>query len=180
MNREKLAAVFSFILIFAFNSVDNAIAPLVTPLSRAFAVQAGHALWLISACTAGTVVGLIFGPAALDKLKTDKLLLLALFGLVASQVLFGFSENFRLALALRGISGVCAGLIATIMWRLAFHGVSKENMPVMMAVLMSARPLATAIGVPLSAIGAWKYSWQTPVWAMAAITAAGGFFLHGT
>ncbi|MDQ7772570.1 MAG: MFS transporter [Elusimicrobiales bacterium] len=176
--REKLAIIFSFVLIFAFNTADNAIAPLVGPLSEAFGVGAGQALWLITACTAGTVAGLIVGPAALRALHPARFLLLSAAALAATQALFALSSSFAAALLFRSISGLGAGFAAVFMWRLAFHGLSKPAMPTMLAVLMSARPLATAIGVPLAALGAWKMSWQTPVWAVAALTAAGGLALY--
>ncbi len=55
----------------------------------------------------------------------------------------------------------------------------------MVAVLMSARPLATALGVPAAGLLAWRMSWQTPVWAIAGLTTLSGlvlflFFPEGT
>ncbi|HNW43955.1 MAG TPA: MFS transporter [Elusimicrobiales bacterium] len=178
MNREKLAIVFSFIFIFAFNSIDNAIAPLVKPISETFLVPAGKALWLISICTGGTVLALLLGPAILSFFRARRLLLCALATMTAAQGLFALTGSFGAALFFRAVSGFAAGIVATIMWRLTFHGVSKENFPHMIAVLMSARPLATAIGVPLAGLMAWKMSWQTPVWAIAALTTLSGFALY--
>ncbi|MDT8287837.1 MAG: MFS transporter, partial [Elusimicrobiales bacterium] len=176
--REKLAIIFSFILIFAFNTADNAIAPLVGPLAEAFGVGTGEALWLITACTAGTVTGLMIGPAVLRALHPARFLLASAAALAVTQALFAMSSDFSAAILFRTVSGLGAGFIAVFMWRLAFHGLSKPAMPMMLAVLMSARPLATAIGVPLAALGAWKMSWQTPVWAVAALTAASGLALY--
>lgn len=178
MNREKLAIVFSFIFIFAFNSIDNAIAPLVKPISETFMVQGGQALWLISVCTGGTVAALLLGPAILSLFRTRKLLLWTLLVMGAAQALFALSGSFGAAMFFRAVSGFAAGIVATIMWRLTFHGVSKENFPHMIAVLMSARPLATAIGVPLAGLMAWKMNWQTPIWTIAALTTISGFALY--
>lgn len=177
MNREKLAIIFSFVFIFAFNSIDNAIAPLVKPISETFRVPGAEALWLISICTGGTVAALLAGPAILSLLRTRKLLLIVLAVMAAAQALFAFSGSFGPALFFRALSGFAAGLVATIMWRLTFHGVSKENFPHMIAVLMSARPLATAIGVPVACLMALKMNWQTPVWAIAALTTLSGLAL---
>lgn len=177
MNREKLAIVFSFVFIFAFNSIDNAIAPLVRPISETFLIPGERALWLISVCTGGTVAALIAGPAILAAFRPRRLLLGTLLAMGAAQALFALSGSFGAALFFRALAGFAAGLVATIMWRLTFHGVSKENFPHMIAVLMSARPLATAIGVPLAGLMAWKMNWQTPVWAIAGLTTLSGLAL---
>lgn len=176
--REKLAIAFSFIFIFAFNSIDNAIAPLVKPISLTFSITSEKALWFISVCTGGTVAGLLIGPALLGLVRARKLLLWALITMAATQALFALAASFEAALLFRSLSGFAAGLVATVMWRLAFHGVSKENFPAMIAVLMSARPLATALGVPLAGLLAWKISWQTPVWGIAALTTLSGLVLY--
>ena len=178
MNKEMPAILLSFIFIFAFNSIDNAIAPLVGPISSSFLIPPEKALWLISVCTGGTVAALLAGPAILAKFPAKELLLWTLAVMGASQALLAVSGNFGQALALRAVSGFAAGIVATLMWRLTFHGVSKQNFPHMIAVLMSARPLATAIGVPMAGLMAWKMNWQTPVWVIAALTTASGLGLY--
>lgn len=178
MNRERLAILLAFVLIFAFNSIDNAIAPLVKEISRSFHVSDERALWLISSCTGGTVLGLIVGPAVLAANRTRTVLLSVLIAMGAAQVLFPLAPTFGLALVFRAVSGFAAGLIATVMWRLTYHGVSPENYPLMVAVLMSARPLATALGVPAAGLLAWQHDWQTPVWAIAGLTTVSGFLLY--
>ena len=179
MSRERLAIACSFLFLFAFNSIDNAIAPLVRPISEAFAVPAERALWLLSVCTGGTVAGLLVGPAVLGRCRTRPTLLAVLGVMTAAQVLFALTTSWPAALFFRAASGLAAGLVATIMWRLTFHGVSKENFPAMVAVLMSARPLATALGVPAAGLLAWKMDWHTPVWAIAALTGLSGLALYG-
>lgn len=180
MSRERLAILLAFVLIFAFNSIDNAIAPLVKEISRSFHVSDERALWLISSCTGGTVLGLIVGPAVLAAIRTRTVLLVVLIAMAAAQILFPLAPSFGPALAFRAVSGFAAGLIATVMWRLTYHGVSPENYPLMVAVLMSARPLATALGVPAAGLLAWQHDWQTPVWAIAGLTTVSGVLLYLT
>ena len=43
---------------------------------------------------------------------------------------------------------------------------------------MSARPLATAIGVPLAGLLAWKIAWQMPMQIIAALTGISGIVLY--
>ena len=175
---ERLAVVFSFILIFAFNSIDNAVAPMVGPISQHFGVEEARALWLISFCSGGTVVGLFFGPALLQAVPAKRTLAYVVALLAAAQVLFAMSDSFTLANALRCAAGFGAGLVASVMWQLTFHGVSKAYFPAMIAVLMSARPLATAIGVPLAGLMAFNFDWRLPFWVIAAFTAVSGLLLY--
>lgn len=176
---ERLAVIFSFILIFAFNSIDNAISPLASQLGHYFAVSPERALWLISVCTGGTVVGLIFGPALVNRFSARRLLGVTLLLMVGSQVAFAFSSSFMPALMWRAVSGLSAGLVASVMWQLTFHGVSSAYFPAMIAVLMSARPLAVALGVPAAGLAASEYSWQLPILIIAALTGIGGVMLFG-
>ncbi|MDO5295835.1 MAG: MFS transporter [bacterium] len=175
---ERLAVVFSFILIFAFNSIDNAIAPMVGPISQHFGVSEARALWLISFCSGGTVIGLFFGPSLLQAVPAKRCLAYVVGLLAGTQVLFALSASFPLANALRCLAGFSAGLVASVMWQLTFHGVSKAYFPAMIAVLMSARPLATAIGVPAAGLMAFNFSWQLPIWIIAALTAISGWLLY--
>lgn len=176
--KEKLVIVFSFILIFAFNSIDNAVAPLIKPISTFFFVSSERALWLISVCTGGTVVGLLLGPWMLTLVSARRLLAVVLALMAFSQALFALVPGFLLALFFRAVAGFAAGLVASVMWQLTFHGVSKAHFPAMIAVLMSARPLATAIGVPLAGLLAWEVCWQLPVWVIAALTTIAGAALY--
>ncbi|MBQ7568876.1 MFS transporter [bacterium] len=175
---ERLVVVLSFILIFAFNSIDNAIAPMVGPISQHFGVAEARALWLISFCSGGTVVGLFFGPSLLQAVPAKRCLAYVVALLAGAQVLFALSDSFPIANALRCMAGFGAGLVASVMWQLTFHGVSKAYFPAMIAVLMSARPLATAIGVPLAGLMAFNFSWQLPIWVIAALTAVSGLLLY--
>lgn len=176
--RERLVVVLSFVLIFAFNSIDNAIAPLVSPLSAAFGVSEARALWLISVCSGGTVIGLIFGPSLLQALPAKRCLPTIIVAMTAAQILFALSTNFPLACLFRFLAGAGAGLVASVMWQLTFHGVSKAFLPAMIAVLMSARPLATALGVPLAGLLAFNFAWQLPVWVLAILTGLSGLALY--
>lgn len=177
MNKELFTVIFSFILIFAFNCIDNAISPLIKPISESFAVSNASALLLISVCSGATALAMVIGPAMLSYFRAKKLLFWSMLLMALSQCLFALTSNFYAAMGFRAAAGFTAGIIATIMWRITFHGVSEKSFPAMIAVLMSARPLATAIGVPLAGLLAWKINWQTPMWIIAALTAVSGIVL---
>ena len=174
---ERIVVCLAFILIFAFNSVDNAISPIVQALSSDFGVSSERALLFISVCTGGTVVGLIFGPSLVASLKINKLLGWCAAILALSQLSFALSSSFELAMVLRAISGLTAGFIASVMWHLTFHGVSKAYFPAMIAVLMSARPLATALGVPAAGLLTDTYNWHLPITIIAFFTGLSGLAL---
>lgn len=174
---ERVVVFLAFILIFAFNSIDNAISPLAEVIGQSFAIPAHTALLFISFCTGGTVVGLLFGPSLVSAFKSSRLLFYCTLLLALTQAAFVFSSSFELGLVLRALSGLGAGFVASIMWSLTFHGVSKVYFPAMIAVLMSARPLATAIGVPLAGWLTVDFNWRFPLILIALLTAASGLAL---
>lgn len=175
--KEKLAVALSFALIFAFSAVDNAVSPMVKQIAATYAVNMEAVLWFISVCTAGTVLGVFLGPWLVAVLKPLRLLIAATLVLFAAQAGFLLGGNLAAGLAFRFLSGFCTGAIASVMWWLTFHGVQKKYYPAMIAVLMSARPLATAIGVPLAGLLAWESSWQFPYWLLAGLMAVSGLAL---
>ncbi len=174
---ERVVVVLAFILIFAFNSIDNAISPMADVIGQSFSIPAHTALLFISFCTGGTVAGLVFGPSLVSAFKPGKLLFWCTLLLALTQAAFAFSSSFELGLVWRALSGLGAGFVASIMWSLTFHGVSKAYFPAMIAVLMSARPLATAIGVPLAGWLTVDFNWRVPILIIALLTAASGLAL---
>ena len=174
---ERVVVVLAFILIFAFNSIDNAISPMADVIGQSFSIPAHTALLFISFCTGGTVAGLVFGPSLVSAFKSSKLLFWCTLLLALTQAAFAFSSSFELGLVWRALSGLGAGFVASIMWSLTFHGVSKAYFPAMIAVLMSARPLATAVGVPLAGWLTVDFNWRVPIIIIALLTAASGLAL---
>lgn len=174
---ERVVVVLAFILIFAFNSIDNAISPMADVIGQSFNIPAHTALLFISFCTGGTVAGLLFGPSLVSSFKSSKLLFWCTLLLALTQAAFAFSSSFELGLVLRALSGLGAGFVASIMWSLTFHGVSKAYFPAMIAVLMSARPLATAVGVPLAGLLTVDFNWRVPIIIIALLTATSGLAL---
>ena len=163
--REKFIVVASFILIFSFASVDNAVSPMVDLIHMFFNIPIERVLWLISYCTFGIVVGVFVGPAIINAFRIKKVLLVGILGLATSLALFLFTGSFYIALFYRVLFGLSAGLIASCMWWITYYGVSQKYYSAMVVVLMSARPLSVALGVPFAGYLASVYGdWKTPFW----------------
>jgi len=157
-NRIIVAA--SFVIIFAFSSVDHAISPLAEIFSNFFSVPLGNSLWLISYCTLGIVVGLIAGPAMLKASDCGRLVKGSVVVLGAALALFLLCPYFYGSLFLRFVFGLGAGVLSTAMWWLTYEGVAKPYYEAMVTVLMASRPMAVALGVPLAGyMSAW-WSWR--------------------
>ncbi|MCX5795206.1 MAG: MFS transporter [Elusimicrobia bacterium] len=172
--RDRLTVAFSFALIFSFSSIDSAISPLVGPIHSYFRVPLDQALWLISSATAGIVLGVLAGPALTSSLRVARVLAAGTAGLVAAHALFLLTGSFSAALVLRFLFGLSCGMVASVLWWLTFHGVDKAYYPAMIVVLMSARPLATAIGVPAVGLAASRLDWRAPLWALGGLIALSG------
>lgn len=162
--REKILIITSFIVIFSFASVDSSIAPMVKNISIFYGVHISLVLMLISYCTAGIVIGVLVGPVFTGSYSVRFISFLALVGIIFSLIFFLVSKNFNWALFFRFFFGISSGLIASVMWWITFYGLSPVNYHSMIIVLMSARPLAVALGVPFAGYLATFYSWQTPYW----------------
>ena len=177
--QETLLAVASFLVIFSFSTVDSAISPLVQVLKGFFEVAEPRVLYLISLCTLGTVSGIIVGPALTASFPIRSLLLLSGAGLSGGLCLFLLSDRFLPALAARGLFGLSSGLFASCMWWVTFYGVSRSGSEKMITVLMSARPLATALGVPLTGMLAGVWFWKFSFWAFFGLLGLGVLLLVG-
>ncbi|MBI4859145.1 MAG: MFS transporter [Candidatus Riflebacteria bacterium] len=176
MNQTAIV-VASFFIIFAFSSVDSSISPMVRELGAFFGVEMDRVLLLIPGCPVGIVLGVFVGPALTASYPVFWLLTLGSLGLFVSLALFLCTGQFETALTLRFIFGLSSGLTASCMWWLAFQGVDKSHYQAMVSVLMSARPLATAIGVPLAGIVAARSAWSVPFWGLAVLVAVSGAVL---
>lgn len=163
-----IAVCASFALIFAFSSVDHAISPMVESFSLYYGQPLNRVLWLISFCTAGIVCGIIAGPALMKSAGPYRLALGGVLFLAAPLALFIAGGSFYAALALRFLFGLGAGVISTVMWWLAYEGVDRRFYTAMITVLMAARPMAVAAGVPLAGFIAYRAGWQ---WSFAVFLA---------
>ncbi|HNY13133.1 MAG TPA: MFS transporter [Candidatus Wallbacteria bacterium] len=162
MTRDKLIVIFSFVLIFMFSSIDNAISPMVEPLGKFYGVSMQSVILLISYCTMGIITGVFIGPALTASFNAGRVVFLSACGMVIPLALFLMTDNFQLAIIYRIFFGFFLGTAASTMWWIAYYGVSKEYYPSMVVVLMAARPLALALGVPAAGLMAASYKWQIP------------------
>ena len=146
-------------------------------LSETFSIAIERVPVLISFCTAGTVCGLIIGPAILKRVSAGKLLLASTLFLGLSQLLFTSSHTLCAGVIWRFVGGVSSGLVASVMWHLTFHDIAKKYFQAMVAVLMSSRPLAVALGVPIAGLLAGYTHWQIPMICLALLCLASGLGL---
>ena len=196
---NHLVVIASFMLIFGFSTVDSAISPMVLELSRHFGVVLNRVLLLISWATIGTVTGVLVGPALTTRFRVPALLTAATVGLLTGLCVFLTTGSMMVAQLSRLVFGLSSGTIAACMWWITFYGVPKSHYQSMMAVLMSARPLATALGVPLigmitahaasgrapmtaeiapgAAVPTSTGSWQLSFWLFGAAMAVSGIAL---
>jgi predicted MFS family arabinose efflux permease len=172
-----LVVAASFILIFAFASVDSSISPMVREIHLYYNVPLEKALWLISSSSIGIVMGVFLGPALTESFKVFKLIAFGVAGIAISLAAFLMSRDFYLSLFFRFVFGISTGLVAATMWWITYYGVSEKHYSAMVAVLMSARPLAIAIGVPFAGLVAAKADWRIPFWLFAILVVVGGAFL---
>ncbi|MFA6318432.1 MAG: MFS transporter, partial [Elusimicrobiota bacterium] len=174
---DRWKVALSFCFIFSFASIDSSIAPMVSELSRHFGSPLDRTLWLLSACTAGIVAGILLGPSLTSSFDCRKLFCGAVLGLALSHLLFVSAPGFGAALVWRAVFGLSCGLAASLLWWLTFHGVGREWYHAMVVVLMSARPLATALGVPGAGLAADAFGWKASFLGLGLLMTASGLGL---
>ncbi|MDR0953749.1 MAG: MFS transporter [Elusimicrobiota bacterium] len=155
-----MIVISSFIVIFAFSTVDHALSPMVAILQAFFNVAQEKILWLISSCTIGIVSGLVIGPQIVKSFKVPYVLAFSAIIMFLSLVAFALCANFAVSLFLRFVFGVGAGLISTVMWWLAYESIDRMFYTPMIVVLTASRPMAVAAGVPLVLYGSKYFGWS--------------------
>ncbi|MBF0206695.1 MAG: hypothetical protein HQK53_07375 [Oligoflexia bacterium] len=151
----------SFITIFIFVTIDNVISPLIMPLHHFYNVPMPEILKLLSSCNLGIVIGTFLGPIILQHLKIFYTYLLAIVTFSLFLLLFVFIKNFNIALGVRFFLGISSGLFASCYWWLTFDEEKlSHNKDAMISVLLSARPLAISLGVPLLVASTIGIHWQ--------------------
>lgn len=162
-NREssdRLTVIASLVIIFAFSSVDLAISPLVKIFGEHYSIAPERVLWLISYCTLGIVAGVFIGPAITATFRVRSVTAVSGIIMALSLALFLTVHDFYTALILRILFGLSVGVLSTVMWWLAYHGVSQKYMHPMITVMMAARPMAVALGVPITGLISMNYGWR--------------------
>ncbi len=163
--------VCSFVVVFAFSTVDHAISPLVEWLRVFFGVTAEKVLWLISSCTAGIVAGLFVGPQLIKSIRVNRAVWLSLIMMSGGVWAFVATPSFVLSLTVRFIFGLGAGIFSTVLWWLAYESIDRRFYTPMITVLTAARPMAVAAGVPLVMYGGQYVSWRWSFAALGVLTA---------
>lgn len=161
---DRLTVIFSFIIIFAFATVDHAISPLVDAIHSYYGITLERSLELISYCTLGIVIGVFIGPAIMRAYKAIYVSTISSVFLLVSLLLFLVTREFHTALLLRFFFGISAGVLSTTMWWMAYHGVGEKYYNAAITVLMASRPLAVALGVPVTGIIASVFEWKSAFW----------------
>ena len=156
----------SFIVVFAFSTVDHAISPLVEWLQAFFGVAAENVLWLISSCTAGIVAGLFVGPQFIKSVRVSRAVWISLLMMAGGVWAFVVTPVFAWSLVVRFVFGLGAGIFSTILWWLAYESIDRRFYTPMITVLTAARPMAVAAGVPLVMYGGKYISWR---WSFAVL-----------
>ena len=181
VNREssdRLTVIASLVIIFAFSSVDLAISPLVKIFGDYYSIPTERILWLISYCTLGIVAGVFIGPAITATFRVRTVSAVSAFVMASSLALFLVVQDFYTALFLRVLFGLSVGVISTVMWWLAYHGVSQKFMHPMITVMMAARPMAVALGVPITGMISMNYGWKNSFILLLGIIAISSLILY--
>lgn len=176
--REWFIVSVSFIFIFTFATLDSAIAPLVKEFHLYYDVSMPMVLELISYCTFGIVIGTFIGPLFVAHMKIRTLLNSTVLLLAIGSLGFLLTHSFTTALVVRLLLGIAIGVSASLLWWITYDGMTtQKSIDSMLVVMLSARPVAISLGVPLVAYIGAKSNAQFPLFFFAFCLIASGLLL---
>lgn len=164
MNRSLLALALGGL---AIGMTEFAMMGLSSEFASFFNVAAYQAGYLIAVYALGVVIGAPLLVIITNKYPPKRVLMGLMLLFFISHLLFAFSPNFEIALALRFLSGLPHGaffgvgsVVATTM---AVPG--KETRAI--ATMFTGMTLANLIGVPIATYLGQNYSWKLPYFIIA-------------
>ncbi len=133
--------------LIVFSILDNGLPAFFDELSKNLGINKGILVNLISTCSFGIVIGLLFFSGSINKANYGLYLKIAVLLGVLSATHVLNSSSYELYLLSRFFLGLLIGLISSMAWWFSFN--LSGNSTSYVVYIMTARPLSIALGVPL-------------------------------
>ena len=137
------------LLIFAQTTSEFMVAGIMPVLSEEFGVSISSIGYLISAYSAGMVIGGPILTLALLKVARKKALLTLTFVYLIGQILGAMAPNYEVMFVARLITGISSAACFGLCMAIAFQLVSAHTRGRAASIVLGGLMLATAAGLPL-------------------------------
>ncbi|MBN4666064.1 MFS transporter [Pandoraea nosoerga] len=150
------------LMLATFCAAANETVPagLLPQLADGFAVSESWAGQLVTLCALGAGLGAVPLTALLQRWSRRTVLIAALLGFTACNLVTAFSTHFAITLAARFVVGLATGLAWSEIATYARRLVSPARQGRALAVAMLGVPLALALGVPMAALLGHMIGWR--------------------
>lgn len=149
---------------------------ILTPLAPQFMRQ-----WGITASQFGTLVSIyalaaaVAGLAAsfvIDRFDRKQVLALVYALFVAATLACALAPGFWSLLAARALAGATGGVVGSLVMAIVGDLIPAERRGRAMGIVMSAFPLVSVLGVPVSLLLATRLGWHAPFYALGGVSLA--------
>ena len=117
---------------------------------------------IVASYTIAASISSFAGAFWIDRFDRKKAILISYVGFIIGTILCAFAPNYETLVLMRSITGLFGGCVNAILLSIIADLVPFERRGVAMGIVMSAFPLASALGVPFGMFIADLYSWHAP------------------
>lgn len=167
-----ILAFVSFIHIMDFMIVM----PMGDMIMKIFDISPRQFSIIVASYTIFASISSFAGAFWIDRFDRKKAILISYIGFIIGTILCGLAPNYEILVLMRSITGLFGGCVNAIVLSIIADLVPFERRGAAMGIVMSAFPLASALGVPFGMFIADLYSWHAP-FLFLGIGGAGVIFL---
>lgn len=143
--------------------------PLGAGLMRVFNISPTQFSYLVAAYGLSAAITGFAGGFFIDRLDRKRALLWLYAGFGVATLSCAFAPTFHLLLVARVAAGACGGVAGSLVLAIVSDVIPPERRGRGMAVVMTAFPLASVIGIPVGLTLANLFEWHAPFLLLAAL-----------
>jgi predicted MFS family arabinose efflux permease len=145
------------------------VAPLAPQFMRLWGISAQQFAALVSIYGLAAAVSGVLASLVIDRFDRRGALLAVLAVFVGAALASALAPSYATLLAARGLAGASAGVMGSIVMAIIGDLIAPERRGRAMGLVMSAFPVVSVLGVPLSLAVAAHWSWHMPFWMIAVL-----------
>ena len=166
---NERALLLSLAAVQFFNVLDfMVIMPLGARIMSAFAISPQQFSWLVAAYGTAAALSGFAGAFVLDRFDRKNALLTLFVGFIVATLACALSTHYITLLFSRLAAGAFGGLVGSVLTAMVGDVIPPERRGRAMSTVMSAFPLASIAGIPLSLYLTSLFDWHAPFFFLSA------------
>ncbi|MBB6730197.1 MFS transporter [Cohnella zeiphila] len=153
-------------MIFSMTTSEFMVAGMMSSLAEEFEVSIAAIGYLISAYSAGMIVGGPLLTVGLTKMPRKQAFLLLALIFLAGQTLGALAPNYETMMAARIVTGISSAACFGVSLAISFELVPPRSRGRAASVVLGGLMIATALGLPASMVSDRFFGWRFSFWAV--------------